>query len=152
MLVIESANNLAVGNTKLIAEKIVMPRAGTEFSRSRLIALLRQSLESCAATIVSGRAGTGKTSLALDFARRCDRAVAWYKVDAPESDLYSFFRYLIASIQKERPSFGAQGLIPILQTSGGVEMVALAEAFIYDLVEGEKKPLLIVIEDLHLSL
>lgn len=88
--------------------------------------------------------------LASDFARQCDRAVTWYKIDSPEAELRSFFQYLIASIRKERPNFGVDTLIPQLVTDDGDQVSILAEAFVYELVEGEKKPLLIVIEDLHL--
>lgn len=69
---------------KLIAERIAIPERETQLSRARLLALLEQSLTSCTVTIISGRAGTGKTALALDFARQCVRAVTWYKIGAPE--------------------------------------------------------------------
>ena len=150
MFLIESSSDLATGNMELIAEKIAIPELATQFSRARLLALLEQSLKSCTATIISGRAGTGKTALALDFARQCDRAVTWYKVDAPEGELKSFFQYLIASIRKERPNFGVETLMPLLRTADADQISMLAEAFVYELVEGENKPLLIVIEDLHL--
>lgn len=150
MLLIEPPNVLTSGNMELIAEKIVIPELEAHLSRARLLAQLEQSLKSCTATIISGRAGTGKTVLALDFARRCDRAVTWYKVDAPEGELESFFQYLIASIRKERPNFGVETLMPLLLTADGDQISMLAEAFVYELVEGENKPLLIVIEDLHL--
>lgn len=150
MSLIESSNDLAPGKLDLIAEKIAMPEPAEQLSRSRLLGLLEQSLKSCSATIMSGRAGTGKTALAMDFARRCGRAVTWYKVDAPEGELKSFFQYLIASIRKERPNFGVETLMPLLRTADADQISMLAEAFVYELVEGENKPLLIVIEDLHL--
>lgn len=150
MFLIESPNVTASGKMQLVAEKIRVPEIASQLSRPRLLALLEQSLKSCTATILSGRAGSGKTLLASDFARRCNRAVTWYKVDAPESELKSFFHYLIASIQKERPNFGVETLMPLLGTDDVDQISMLAEAFVYELVEGEKKPLLIVIEDLHL--
>ncbi|MDQ3175266.1 MAG: AAA family ATPase, partial [Acidobacteriota bacterium] len=146
----KSLNDRALGNVELIAEKIAIPEIAAPHSRARLLALLEQSLTSCTATIISGRAGTGKTALALDFARQCDRAVSWYKVDAPEGELERFFQYLIGSIQKERPNFGVETLMPLLRTADSEQISMLAEAFVYELVEGENQPLLIVIEDLHL--
>jgi LuxR family maltose regulon positive regulatory protein len=142
--------SLASGNMEIIAEKIAVPEPATQISRARLLELLERSLKSCAATIISGRAGTGKTVLASDFARQCERAVSWYKVDAPEGELKSFFEYLIASIRKQRPNFGVETLMPLLMTDDSDQISMLAEAFVYELVEGENKPLLIVIEDLHL--
>lgn len=134
---------------ELIAEKIAIPSQLRQFSRPRLLALLENSLQSCTSTIISGRAGTGKSTVALDFALTCGREVAWYKVDAPEGDLEIFFQYLIASIRKQRPGFGAR-LMPLIGTAGPDQNSLLAEAFVYELVEGDGDPLLIVIEDLHL--
>jgi LuxR family maltose regulon positive regulatory protein len=150
MLIFESSKIQVLKDTQLIAEKINLPEPATLFSRSRLLALLEQSLNSCNATIISGRAGTGKTALAQDFARHCKLPVSWYKIDAPEGELKSFLQYLIASIRKERPNFGAAILIPLLRTADANPSSVLAEAFIYEFVEVESKPLLIVIEDLHL--
>lgn len=150
MLLIESPNVPESGSMQLVAEKIRVPELSTRLSRTRLLALLEQGLKVCTATILSGRAGTGKTVLASDFARQCGRAVTWYKVDAPEGELKNFFHYLIASIQKERPNFGVKTLMPLLGTDDSDQISMLAEAFVYELVEGERKPLLIVIEDLHL--
>jgi len=102
-------------------------------------------------TIISGRAGTGKTSLALDFAHNCDRAVAWYKIDAPDADPQIFFNYLIRSIRRCRPGFGKKLLLPLLEIGEIMPIGRLADAFVYELVESETNgPLLIVIEDLHL--
>jgi LuxR family maltose regulon positive regulatory protein len=116
--------------------------------------MLHASLSACTSTVVNGRAGTGKTMLATDFARRCGRRVAWYKVDASDSDLRVFFQYLIESVGRQRPGFGAETLVPLVETATIEDMPVLAEAFVYELLESkagmEHEPLLIVIDDLHL--
>ncbi|MGH9907133.1 MAG: AAA family ATPase, partial [Pyrinomonadaceae bacterium] len=151
MFLIESSTRSALSGPELIAEKITLPSQAPRLSRSRLLELLEKSLRTCTSTVISGRAGTGKTALALDLARSCRRQVTWYKVDAPEADLESFFHYLISSIRQARPRFGTEALIPLLRRTAGPDQVhRLAEAFVYELVEGETKPLLVVIEDLHL--
>ncbi len=134
----------------LILEKIMLPPANTHIFRPRLLGLLRESLDSCSSTIISGRAGSGKTILSADFAAACGRPTAWYKVDAPDRDLQSFFKYLIVSIQQRRPGFGRENLRPLLQAAKIEQIPLLADAFVYELLEGEHQPLLIVIEDLHL--
>ncbi|MDQ2975176.1 MAG: hypothetical protein M3R69_07170 [Acidobacteriota bacterium] len=102
-------------------------------------------------TILSGRAGSGKTALAVDFANRCGRPVAWYKVDAPDADPKLFFHYLINSIQERRPGFGTKSLLPLAQVVDLDRVTWLTESFVYELSERETpSPLLIVIEDLHL--
>lgn len=150
MFLIESSSDLSIKTAELITEKISMPSVGLHLARPRLRVMLNRGLESCTSTIICGRSGAGKSTLALDFARRCGRRVAWYKVDAPEADIEIFFRYLIASIRKELPHFGVDTLTPLLRSARDDRAQLLAEAFVYELVEGEGKPLLIVIEDLHL--
>jgi hypothetical protein len=135
---------------QLILDKIRIPAEWPRLSRTRLLSLLHGSLTSCAATIISGRAGTGKTLLATDFARRCGRRVSWYKVDASDSDLKVFFKYLIESVRRQRPGFGEQTLLPLLESATVEDMPVLAESFVFELLECGGEPLLIVIDDLHL--
>lgn len=134
---------------QLILEKITIPPRTIHISRPRLLNLLYESMGSCASTIINGRAGSGKTILAADFAKASGRAIAWYKVDGPDGDLQIFFKYLIASIEQQRPGFGRENLQPILRTAGIEQVGLLAEAFVYELLDGGHEPLLIVIEDLH---
>jgi LuxR family maltose regulon positive regulatory protein len=150
MLILENFTNPGPGAMQLILEKITIPPRDTKISRPRLLRLLYDSLGSCASTIINGRAGSGKTTLAADFARASGRAIAWYKVDAPDGDLQIFFNYLIASIEQQRPGFGRENLNPILRTATIEQIGLLAEAFVYELLGGTHEPLLIVIEDLHL--
>jgi ABC-type transport system involved in cytochrome bd biosynthesis fused ATPase/permease subunit len=53
---------------ELVQEKIAIPTQRSRISRARLLQTLELSLGSCSATVLSGRAGTGKTALALEFA------------------------------------------------------------------------------------
>jgi len=134
----------------LITEKFTKPVVAPRISRSRLIEMLERSVSSGTSTIITGRAGSGKTALAVDFAQKCGRPVAWYKVDAPEADSRLFFHYLIGSIREQQRGFGCRALMPLIQQN--MERIAwLTDAFVYELAEGKTAgPLLIVIEDLHL--
>jgi LuxR family maltose regulon positive regulatory protein len=134
---------------QLIPDKLVPPAELPRVSRGRLLQTLGQSLADCNSTIVHGRAGTGKTLLAVDFARTAGRPVAWYKLDAPDSDLSVFFQYLTASIAAARPNFGARVLERVGPRLGGDDVPLLVEYFVYELLESGE-PLLIVIDDLHL--
>ena len=136
---------------ELITDKIAPPARQPRVSRSRLLETLEKSMAAGTSTVISGRAGTGKTSLALDFAAKCGRPVAWYKIDAPDADPQIFFNYLIGSIQECRPGFGVRSLRSLIDVTKIDYMEWLAEAFVYELAEGQASgPLLIVIEDLHL--
>jgi ATP/maltotriose-dependent transcriptional regulator MalT len=138
----------------LILDKITPPAETPRVSRTRLLEVLKESLGCCNSTIIHGRTGAGKTLLAADFAARCARRVAWYKVDAPESDLQAFVQYLIAAVRGQHPGFGRKTLA-LLASSEGTrdEAVLLAESFVYEMTMlegGGDEPLLVVIDDLHL--
>jgi len=145
---------------KLIASKITIPTETPRVCRLGLLDTLRENLESCHATVINGRAGTGKTMLAVDFVRRYVRRAAWYKVDAPDMSLPVFIEYLVASVALVRPGFGRQTLKRQAQSFGtgkvgsarvgdDSDIAGLAEAFVYDL-ERQSEPLVLVIDDLHL--
>jgi len=135
---------------QIILDKIAAPGEQPRISRARLLNTLHGSLANCTSTIINGRAGTGKTQLAADFAHRSGRRVAWYKVDASDADLRVFFKYLVESIRQWRPAFGQQTLVQMIETAALEDIPVLAEAFVYELLDEKGEPLLIVIDDLHL--
>jgi LuxR family maltose regulon positive regulatory protein len=135
---------------QLIADKITVPDEQARLQRSRLIESLHESLGSCAATIINGRAGTGKTTLAADLARHVRRAVSWYKVDAADGDLRLFCEYLSTTVARQRMSLNIDRLLQLTETVESDRAELLAEAFVFELSEGKYEPLLIVVEDLHL--
>jgi LuxR family maltose regulon positive regulatory protein len=134
---------------QVIPEKITPPAELPRVSRERLLRTLGESLEGCNSTIVAGRAGTGKTMLATDFARRSGRRVAWYKLDAPDSELSVFLRHLCASLAKARPGFGAKTLERLGADASADDVPLAVEYLVYELLESSE-PVLVVIDDLHL--
>jgi LuxR family transcriptional regulator, maltose regulon positive regulatory protein len=142
---------------KIIASKITIPPENPRVCRRGLLDTLQENLESRHATVINGRAGTGKTMLAVDFVRRYMGCAAWYKVDAPDMSLPVFLEYMVASVARVLPGFGRQTVecqawsSGIGRNGGGSEfdIAALAEAYVYDL-ERYAEPLVLVIDDLHL--
>ena len=133
---------------QVIPEKITPPAELPRVSRERLLRTLKESMEGCNSTIVAGRAGTGKTMLATDFARRSGRRVAWYKLDAPDSELSVFLRHLCASLAGARPGFGEKTLERV-GFADALDVPLAVEHLTYELLESNE-PLLVVIDDLHL--
>lgn len=135
---------------RVIQDKVTVPRQNPRVSRPRLLAGLRAGLDSCASTIITGRAGTGKTMLAKDFARNCRLRTAWYTVEAADGELPIFFRYLVESVRRQRPGFGQKVLAGFAGPPALRDIPMLAEAFLYELQECGGEPLLLVVDDLHL--
>lgn len=134
---------------ELIREKINTPTELPSMVRWRLLNGLAEHLPYYGATIITGRAGTGKTVLAAEFARLCGRRVAWYKVGAPDADLNLFLHYLVESIAAQYPNIGRQTLTQLLRLADLCNPVVLAEA-LADCLQNQTGSLLLVIDDLHL--
>jgi len=147
---LKPTGDLEVEEMGLTLEKITAPSKLPRVTRGRLLEKLHKSLYSCTASIINGRAGTGKTLLAADFAWGCGRNVAWFKVDSSDANLENFIEYLTESISRQRPVFNGQAARCLAETVTLEDVPVLAERFAYDLQEHSVEPLLIVIEDLHL--
>jgi LuxR family transcriptional regulator, maltose regulon positive regulatory protein len=80
----------------ILKEKLEIPHCAGLVERPRLIEKLDRSLSQFAATLVSGRAGTGKTSIAAAYAQTRKRA-AWFTVESSDVDWNVFASYLAAS-------------------------------------------------------
>ncbi len=135
---------------QVINDKVTVPFQSPRISRPRLLKLLAEGVDSCTSTIITGRAGTGKTLLAKDFTRRCGSRAAWYKVEAADAELPIFFSYLMESVSRQRPGFGRKVLAHFAGSPGFEDIPTLAEAFLYELQECRGEPLLMVVDDLHL--
>ena len=81
----------------ILNEKLEIPICEGLIERPRLIEKLEKSLGHFTATLVSGRAGTGKTSIAAAYARTRKRA-AWFTVESSDIDWNVFASYLAASV------------------------------------------------------
>lgn len=135
---------------RVITDKVTVPLQDPRVSRPRLLGMLGEGLDSCTATVVTGRAGAGKTMLAKDFVRGCGRRTAWYTVETPDGELPIFFRYLVESVSRQRPGFGRGALSHFAGSPGLEDIPTLAEAFLYELQECRGEPLVLVVDDLHL--
>jgi ATP/maltotriose-dependent transcriptional regulator MalT len=81
----------------LVREKLAIPDVADLVDRERVNALLRRSREQFPATLISGRAGTGKTAIAAKFATDT-RNACWYTVEATDVEWPVFSRYFSAAL------------------------------------------------------
>jgi LuxR family maltose regulon positive regulatory protein len=135
---------------RLIADKMQIPIIGDSVGRPRLQEHLTKSMEQFGTTLITGRAGTGKTALAADFAQNCGRSVAWYNVESADSDWEIFQKYLGNCFnqycQAKSADFADFSLSP------GKEDVAQRTELLagrLTAVASVQQPLLIVLDDAH---
>ena len=88
----------------LFSDKITMPKPKQKISRIRLNDYLAKTSRQIGTTFIVGRAGTGKTALAADYAKNYRRA-GWFTVETAEMNWNLFSRYLTASFNEPRLKF-----------------------------------------------
>ncbi|HEX6126421.1 MAG TPA: AAA family ATPase [Pyrinomonadaceae bacterium] len=134
----------------LLAEKMCVPRCRGLIKRPRLDDLLRRSTEQFPATLVSGRAGTGKTTLAAAFARSCAH-VGWYSVESSDTEWNAFIHYFAACVLRAVKSKAE--LVEIISADSEPSQAAVAASLINIFAEAETtlrtEPMLIVLDGIH---
>lgn len=136
-------------NFQLVSEKIKIPENKGNFSRKRLTLLLETFSKRFCATLINGRAGTGKTTLTCEFSKEFQN-VAWFTVGTTDADWRIFSRYFLSALNKSLPELRDKDFSSYLENSKKQNVQKFVEAVIYEI---EKicvdKTLLIVLDDLH---
>jgi LuxR family maltose regulon positive regulatory protein len=135
----------------LLATKLHVPRLQRGFvPRPRLVEALDEGLARRRLILVCGPAGSGKTALLADWARRGGRPVAWLSLDAGDNDPARFWRHAVAALDRARPGI-AERAGSLLGPPAPPSFEGLVTALINELAaqpgEGE---LLLVLDDYHL--
>ena len=102
------AGSAAAGQDVLLATKLHVSRPRPGFvPRPRLAGRLEEGLAR-GLVLVCAPAGSGKTVLLADWARRENRPVAWLSLDTGDNDPARFWRYVAAALDRVRPGIGEQ--------------------------------------------
>ncbi|HEX8368351.1 MAG TPA: AAA family ATPase [Pyrinomonadaceae bacterium] len=128
----------------LFAEKFRVPVLSKHITRPRLNELLTKFSEQIGATMITGRAGTGKTTLAADFAQNYD-SVAWFRVESSDINWNVFATYFAESFNQTNLKAESPA-----ENSSEIEVAPFLEKLFSRLAACDiKKPVLIVLDDVH---
>lgn len=134
----------------ILSEKLEIPQCAGLIERPRLLEKLEKSLGQFAATLICGRAGTGKTSIAAAYART-RKTTAWFTVESSDVDWNVFASHLAASVLRVVGSKKAAGdSFPALTNSSPAAMAIFFLNVFSDIETAEKdrRPLL-VLDGIH---
>lgn len=136
-------------DVRIILEKIKMPDSCSIFPRRRLEELIEKQLDQFGTSLVLGRAGTGKSTIAVDFARNFEN-VAWFRVEATDIDWETFSQYLNSSFQKFASRLASRRAPEAEGESSETRVLKYLQELFAELeLKTVKSPLLVVLDDLH---
>lgn len=127
----------------ILWEKLRIPSGGNTIERARLMSLLRRSTTTGSVTLISGRAGTGKTEVAAAFATE-ERNPAWYSLGPPDADWGIFAAHFAAAVVGRRTQLGNV----TLSSDAGFRDAEI-EKFLTSVLSRPDVPRLIVMDDIH---
>lgn len=131
----------------LLTTKLYRPQSRPDLvARPRLLDRLDAGLHG-PLTLVCAPAGFGKTTLLADWLGRTECPVAWLGLDASDSDLVVFLRYLVAALQTLAPQVGA-ALADLLESPQPPAVEALLTTLLNDMTALPSGSLL-VLDDYH---
>jgi LuxR family transcriptional regulator, maltose regulon positive regulatory protein len=143
----QSPNRSVREGFHFIRDKLEIPAARNVIARPRIDGLLNRSVQQFPATLISGRAGTGKTTIAAAFAAARGNA-SWYSVESSDKEWQIFCRYFKLFIS-------AQDLDPVPVPIGDDETFREPDVarFLVDGLAGsitsEGPGRLLVMDDIH---
>ncbi len=142
---VASAGVAASERDVLLATKLHVPRPRPGFvARPRLVAALDGGLGR-GLILVCAPAGSGKTVLLADWARRSDRPVAWLSLDAGDNDPVRFWRHAVAALDGVCPGIAGRAG-PLLGPPAPSSFEGLVTALVNELAaqRGDDEVLLVL--------
>lgn len=131
---------------ELISTKLNIPPLTQLVFRKHLVDTLSDAGKRRLA-VVSGPAGSGKTSLVRQWLAQDNPTVAWYSLDKADNDFDIFFRYLITCLSATSKDLKKR-LDPMLQDRAMLSYQTIVSRLIHILLELDRT-LFIVLDDYH---
>lgn len=126
--------------------KISRPVLGAPFPRKRLFRLLDRALLRPVVWI-SGPAGCGKTTLVNGALSARGAPCLWYRLDAGDEDVASFFFHLALAARRLKP--GSRNPLPVLTPEHSLGLPAFTHRYFGILFGGLPRGSVVVLDDYH---
>ncbi len=124
--------------------KITPPDLPEVILRHRLFDLLDRK-QHYRITWISGKAGSGKTTLAASYIRTRNLPCLWYRIDEGDNDLSTFFYYLALAVKKASPR--RRKPLPLFTPEYFLGAAVFARRFFENLGTRLPPPFVIVFDD-----
>ena len=138
-----------MGIPLLTTKLYVPPQRATLVPRPRLLARLGEALPARHfLTLVSAKAGSGKTTMVSEWLHQQERPVAWLSLDTNDNDPRRFFAYILAALHKLDIQIG-QAVLDRFETP----QAPSAEGIVAELVNevtASSTSFILVLDDYHL--
>jgi LuxR family maltose regulon positive regulatory protein len=138
-----------MGIPLLTTKLYIPPRRPNQVLRPRLMTRMEDALRlQHRLTLVSAKAGSGKTTLVSEWLHQQERPAAWLSLDANDNDPRRFFAYLVVALHQLEIEIG-QAVLSQLEAP----QVPQAEALVAELINevaAHSIPFLLVLDDYHL--
>ena len=135
---------------ELLSSKLFVPALRPSLvPRPRLIQSLNEGLSTKRKlTLISAPAGSGKTTLVVNWLKQIDLPVAWLSLDQEDNDLPRFLAYLAGAFQQVDEELGAS-LRSALQSPQLPAVERVLTGLINE-IAARTDPLILVLDDYHL--
>ena len=138
---------LATDQALLLSTKLHSPRPDPLWvRRPRVLALLDERPAGCL-TLIVAPAGSGKTTLARQWAAAQPSRFAWLSLDANDSEPQRFFAYLVAAVRSILPD-ACTTTSAVLTSTQPAPLRYLVDTLLNDLA-ALPEPLAFVLDDFH---
>jgi LuxR family maltose regulon positive regulatory protein len=130
--------------------KIIVPKRRAEIvTRPRLIEALYELLDK-KLMLISALAGSGKTSLLIDFVDQSEIPVCWLSLDLLDQEAQRFLSYFVACINACFPDFGKESFAALKNISSlEKDSEKLVIAFTNEILQNIPEHFAIVLDDYH---
>jgi LuxR family transcriptional regulator, maltose regulon positive regulatory protein len=129
--------------------KLLLPNSTVTFlPRPRLIGRLAANVAHLV-TLVTGNAGSGKTTLVADFVRSQTHPYLWYQLDHTDADPAVFLGYIVHRIRQIIRDFGQATLDYLQQETAEVNqhLERAVDMLISDLLDRIDEEMILVLDD-----